>query len=92
MRSGKLQQTNTRCIVIGDINLDHLRWLEPDQLNENMVKLVQDEIEILGFTQLIKGYTRRWRSQSDSLLDQIWSNCCHRTSQTFQLFKGGLRP
>ena len=80
--------TNPRCLVIGDFNLDHLRWRNPDQFNENMVTKVQEQIEVLGFTQMISGYTRRWRNQSDSLLDQIWSNCQHRVIRHFNQNRG----
>ena len=57
-------------------------------MHENMVKLVQDEIEVLGFIQLITGHTRRWRAQSDSLLDHIWSNCHQRTVKHFNRERG----
>ena len=79
---------NCRCIAIGDINLDYLRWHNPDQFNENMVELTQSEIEMSGFVQLIGSYTRRWRHQADSLLDQIWSNCNHRVIRHFNYSRG----
>ena len=35
-----------------------------------MVNGVKNEIETLGFCQLIKNFTRSWNMQPDSLVDQ----------------------
>ena len=66
---------SSKCIVLGDMNLDFLRWQDPDQYQVNMVELVQQKIETIGFTQLVTEHTRSWRDQTDSLLDHIWVNC-----------------
>ena len=73
---------NNKFIVIGDVNLDHLRWATPEQHLEGMVDKMKESIESGGFQQLIVGYTRSWRNQVDSLLDQVWSNCTQRTVNT----------
>ena len=60
--------------VIGDTNLDFLRWGNPAQRQVKMVDKVKEEIEILGFHQMVSGVTRVWKDQPESLLDQIWMN------------------
>ena len=57
---------NGNCIVIGDINLDMLRWSQPEQHLVNMVDITQNVIEVAGFTQIVDKVTRCWKSQSDS--------------------------
>ena len=84
----KLLSNNMNCIVIGDINLDHLRWSTPETHLENMVDKLKDSIETCGFHQLIAGITRTWRHQADSILDHIWSNCLERCLKTFNETRG----
>ena len=79
---------NSNCIVIGDINLDHLRWSNPPQHHENMVNQLKDNIETCGFVQLVEGWTRTWQNQEDSLLDHIWSNCDARTVKVVNETRG----
>ena len=62
------------CHVIGDTNLDILKWDVPDFINERMVNMVKEEIQTLNFHQVIKGVTRAWPGTEDSHLDQCWSN------------------
>ena len=69
---------NQRCLVMGDLNLDFLRWHNPDFAHEAMVEAVQDNIEINGFTQLVENYTRQWEGQVNSCLDHIWTNTIER--------------
>ena len=63
---------------MGDTNLDQMKWGRPDQINLAMTNLVKDKMETRGFSQLITGPTRFWENQSESLLDQCWSNCGQR--------------
>ena len=72
-----------KCIVIGDLNLDHLRWVNPESHLERMVEDIKEFIETSGFQQLISNYTRSWNMQADSCLDHTWSNCQLRTISTF---------
>ena len=65
----------TNCVVVGDLNLDQVKWLNPDQHQANMVELVQNTIEVAGHTQIVSGITRCWKQQADSLIDHIWVNC-----------------
>ena len=62
------------CIVIGDTNLDYLTWDNPETHLAKMVDRTKLEIETIGFIQIIRGVTRSWRKQRDSLLDQCWTN------------------
>ena len=43
-----------------------------------MVEDTKLGIEAQGFQQVIKGATRSWKGQKDSLLDQVWTNSPHR--------------
>ena len=70
----KIAAVNNDVIVIGDTNLDYLRWTQPSQKHERMVQEMKDEIETLGFHQMIQGMTRAWSGQEDSLIDQCWMN------------------
>ena len=67
-----------RCFVIGDLNLDFLRWDSPDQHHAYMVDSTKNIIEVSGFIQLITSVTRAWSMQADSLLDHIWTNSADR--------------
>ena len=35
---------------------------------------MKNEIESIGFTQLVQGITRAWKGQRDSSIDHIWTN------------------
>ena len=69
---------NSKCILIGDINLDFNLWNSPEQHEEKMIELVQTEIEPLGYIQLVGNITRAWKNQKDSIIDHIWTNCSDR--------------
>ena len=66
------------CTVIGDVNLDKMKWLHPDHLHLQMIDQVKSEIETRGFFQLVQGTTRSWPGVPDSLVDHIWSNAPDR--------------
>ena len=55
-------------LVIGDTNMDMLKWTEPEQLLENIY------ISTRNFFQVIKGTSRFWTGKQPSLLDQCWGN------------------
>ena len=78
----------SKCIVIGDLNLDMRRWQNPDQYVSNMVELVQDKIEQEGFVQLVQEHTRSWHGQADSLLDHIWVNCPNMVQSHHNILNG----
>ena len=53
-----------------------------------MVELVQTEIEMEGFVQLVTGMTRQWRNPADSMLDHCWTNCEGRVLKCFNIVRG----
>ena len=79
---------NNKCVVVGDINLDYLRWTNPKQHLEKMVDETKNVIETSGFLQLVSGYTRTWRTHADSCLDHVWSNCPNRTIKVINESRG----
>ena len=60
--------------VIGDMNLDHLRWYNPPRGHQEMVEAVKSKIETIGFCQIGSGHTRSWRGQPDTRIDHIWTD------------------
>ena len=73
---------NRDLIVLGDTNIDYLRWNLPDPAKTKLVELMKNEIETLGFFQTVTGKTRSWKNMPDSLIDQCWSNCTSRIVYT----------
>ena len=80
--------SNTRCVVVGDMNLDHLKWASPDLKHDKMVDEVKNWIETCGFVQLVVGHTRSMRHQVDSLIDHVWSNCSERITKVYNDNRG----
>ena len=72
-------------IVIGDTNLDHNKWNQPEQAHKNMVEATKMAIETKGFIQLIEGCTRFWPGVDDSLLDHCWSNFPQKVLNKFNI-------
>ena len=84
----KLAAKNKNMLLIGDINLDFLRWDNPDPTHEKMVSRTREVIESAGHIQVIKGHTRTWRGQADSLLDHCWLNMPNRLICTLNEKRG----
>ena len=61
-------------LTTGDLNIDYLRWDNPDQEHRRLVDRTKDNIETLGFAQLVSGPTRFWPNTNPSLIDQVWCN------------------
>ena len=68
----------TDAFIVGDINLDFLTWDNPEQNIKTMVEDTKIGIEAQGFKQVVRGHTRCWKGQKDSLLDQVWTNAPYR--------------
>ena len=66
------------CVLIGDTNLNFNKWQNPIPSQSRMVEKTKELMETEGFVQVIKGITRTWRGQVDSLLDQCWLNMPQR--------------
>ena len=88
VRSWEAANRSGEVIVVGDTNLDELKWATPDPINVDMVNIIKSRIETLGFIQLIKGVTRCWPNQRDSLIDKIWINCNDRIVSTENIVNG----
>ena len=63
------------CYIVGDTNLDQFKWANPENINIQMVSLVKNHIEVLGYQQLITQATRFWPQMQDSLIDHFWTSC-----------------
>ena len=86
--SWKAISRDSMCTLIGDTNLDYLRWQNPEGSHLRMVQKTKDDIETLGFTQVINGHTRTWKGQKDSLVDQAWVNKPERIINTQNVTRG----
>ena len=76
---------NSKCCVIGDMNLDFAKWSNPDNHHKNMIDTTKEKIESEGFQQLISRFTRSWQNQDESIIDHIWTNCGQRTLSSILL-------
>lgn len=72
------QSVKIDTIVLGDVNIDYLKWSSPKYFQRRLIDRIEEEIIPLGFTQCVTRYTRSWTGLEHSLLDQIWSNCTDR--------------
>ena len=62
------------CWVIGDLNLDMMKWNDTNYEHKELVDILKDNIETKNFSQVITQPTRFWNG-SQSLIDHIWTNC-----------------
>ena len=65
---------NADVALLGDLNLDHLTWDQPDHSHTRMIDKIKTDIETLGFNQMVEGVTRTWPGQPDTNLDHCWLN------------------
>ena len=70
----EIARISSSCHIIGDFNLDHLRWNLPDHLHLQMINDTKYILESSGFVQLVTDVTRSWPGQVDSLIDHLWTN------------------
>ena len=63
-----------KCILIGDLNLDYAKWNNQEYRHKKLVQITKDEMETLGFCQLVNTMTRFWPGCPPSLVDHIWTN------------------
>ena len=54
-------------LVIGDTNVDKLKWDDPDPGMENMIEKLKSEITTRNFSQVVQGPTRFWNGARPSL-------------------------
>ena len=79
---------NKNCIVLGDLNLDYLRWQNQSQSHMRMTEMIQEDIETIGFVQLLTSHTRTGVNQADSLIDHVWTNRSDRVLSYFNDIRG----
>ena len=75
-------------MVVGDTNVDLMKWDNPDPAMENMTNLLKNEIISRNFSQIVKGPTRFWPGARPSLIDQIWCNNVRKTSNIKNTTRG----
>ena len=83
-------------LVMGDMNLDFLKWSNPNLAANDTTVRLKPLIEELftriiphGVTQLVKEGTRVWPGQSSSGLDHVYSNKPEKISEICSEFSGG---
>ena len=74
LRQVETARISATCHLIGDFNLDFMKWNAPDFAHLQMINNTKDSLETGGFFQQIEGVTRSWPGQTDSLIDHIWTN------------------
>ena len=79
---------NRKSILIGDLNLDYLKWELPDPKQITMIEDMKDILESRGYVQLVKSYTRSRRGNADTLLDHIWTSCQERILKIYNIKTG----
>ena len=65
------------CIIIGDTNLDELKWMDPEHAPIPMVDMVKEEIITMNFNQLKCGSTAtarllRGKTSTGVLVIKMW--------------------
>ena len=79
--------TGKEVIVMGDCNLDYLKFSDIGQL-QSLVDLMYERIFPHGVQQCVKVPTRSWPGQKDSCLDHIYTNTPDKISQAEVRFMG----
>ena len=65
---------DSKCFLMGDLNIDYIKWDKPDYRLKKLVQMVKTQIETLGFCQLVNKVTRKWPGQPSSIIDHLWTN------------------
>ena len=73
-----------KCIVVGDMNLDFLRWNQPDQFHEDMVETTHNRVETAGFVQLIKEKNQNMERTSRLMFGSCVDQLQQQNNQSFQ--------
>ena len=74
LRQVESARISSTCHIIGDVNLDYVKWTAPDFSQQQMITDTKNSLEAGGFFQLISDVTRSWPGQVDSLIDHYWTN------------------
>ena len=68
----------TNCFLLGDCNVDMLKWDTIGTTASPYINLLQNMIITQGFTQHIKGPTRFWPGCEATLIDHCWTNSVNK--------------
>ena len=74
LRQVETARLSAICHIIGDFNLDFMKWTTPDFSHLQMITESKNILEAGGFFQLVKDVTHSWPGQVDSLIDHFWTN------------------
>ena len=74
-------------IVLGDVNLDHLKFHDSGEL-QPLVDKMFEQVYPHGVHQLVQVATRSWPGQADSGPDHIYTNCPEKLSNPVAQFRG----
>ena len=74
--------------VVGDMNVDYLRWAHPEPNMARFVDKMKTDIETIGFHQQVTGFTRSWPGQPNSLIDHCWMNSPQKLIHCKNICKG----
>ena len=58
VRGWKKASRDSKCILLGDINLDYTKWNDGEYRLKKLVQIVKEEIETEGFCQILRKITR----------------------------------
>ena len=84
----KLAAKSKNCLLIGDFNLDYSRWNNAEGAQKKMIQRTKEEMEPLGFVQVISNITRTWHGQADSIIDHCWLNSPQKLISHQNQFRG----
>ena len=74
-------------IVLGDVNLDHMKFQDSGDL-QPLVDKMFEQVYPHGVYQLVQVPTRSWPGQADSGPDHIYTNCPEKLSKPQVQFRG----
>ena len=74
--------------VVGDTNIDLVKWDNPEQTVATLVEMIKTDIETLGYSQVVEGVTRSWPYTADSAIYQVWTNSGNRILQCMNITRG----
>ena len=83
----KALATEKEVIVLGDFNLDHLKFTNSGRLQPMVDKMIESVFPH-GVVQCVKGATHSWPGRRDSGLDHIYTNEPDKLSKVQVQFRG----
>ena len=91
----KALQTDLECLVVGDLNIDHRKWTNPNISKNSITYKLKPLIDVLfnrilpyGAAQCIVGPTRFESGNAASGLEHFWTNKPNKLSEVHAYFKG----